>query len=252
MRFRTPSSSAPTRTPSRRPRIRAASPALGVAAALSLIALVIGIPLTAYAAAGAASATAAPLPARAVDTDATFFVGMARTTAADAEGKVDTTDLKVEIAQLDDAPAMNEITVGALTGQLRDTTDRVAAALQTYEQEQAAAAAAAAALAAANTPDGARATARQMAADQYGWGDGQFSCLDSLWQKESSWNYQAENSSSGAYGIPQALPGSKMASIASDWQTVAATQIAWGLRYIAGSYGSPCAAWSHSQATNWY
>lgn len=248
MRLRTPSSSAPTRTPSH--RIRAVSAALGVA--LSLVALVIGVPLTAYAAAGAASATPAPLPTRAVDTDATFFVGIARTTAAAAEGKVDTTDLKVEIAQLDDAPAMNEITVGALTGQLRDTTDRVAAALQTYEQEQAAAAAAAAALAAANTPDGARATARQMAADRYGWGDGQFSCLDSLWQKESSWNYQAENSSSGAYGIPQALPGSKMGSVADDWQTVAATQIAWGLQYIAGSYGTPCAAWSHSQATNWY
>lgn len=248
MRLRTPSSSAPTRTPSH--RIRAVSAALGVA--LGLVALVIGVPLTAYAAAGAASATPAPLPTRAVDTDATFFVGIARTTAAAAEGKVDTTDLKVEIAQLDDAPAMNEITVGALTGQLRDTTDRVAAALQTYEQEQAAAAAAAAALAAANTPDGARATARQMAADRYGWGDGQFSCLDSLWQKESSWNYQAENSSSGAYGIPQALPGSKMGSVADDWQTVAATQIAWGLQYIAGSYGTPCAAWSHSQATNWY
>ncbi|MFK4808348.1 phospholipase, partial [Microbacterium sp. ZW CA_36] len=115
-----------------------------------------------------------------------------------------------------------------------------------------AARAAAAALAAANTPDGAKATARQMAASQYGWGDGEFSCLESLWNKESGWNYQAYNSGSGATGIPQSLPGNKMASAGADWQTNATTQIAWGLGYIAGSYGTPCAAWGHSQATDWY
>ncbi|MDQ1129960.1 phospholipase [Microbacterium sp. SORGH_AS_0888] len=244
MRLRTPSSPAPSRTTH-----HLASPLLGVAAGVALLGLLIGIPLTAQA---ATTPVAAPVETRAVDSDAVFFVGLARTTAAQAEGKVDTTDLKIEIAQLDGTTGMNEITVGALTGQLRATTAQVAEALHVYEQQQAAAAAAAAALAAANTPDGARATARELAADQYGWGDGQFSCLDSLWQKESSWNYQAENSSSGAYGIPQALPGSKMSSVADDWQTVAATQIAWGLRYIAGSYGTPCAAWAHSQATNWY
>ena len=91
-----------------------------------------------------------------------------------------------------------------------------------------------------------------MAAAQYGWGDGQFSCLESLWTKESGWNYQAYNSDGGATGIPQSLPGSKMASFGADWQTNAATQIAWGLDYIARSYGSPCAAWGHSQAVNWY
>ena len=111
---------------------------------------------------------------------------------------------------------------------------------------------AAAALAAANTPEGAKAVARQMAASRYGWGDDQFSCLESLWTKESDWNYQAYNSGSGATGIPQSLPGSKMASAGADWQTNAATQIAWGLGYIAGSYGTPCAAWGHSQATDWY
>jgi hypothetical protein len=86
----------------------------------------------------------------------------------------------------------------------------------------------------------------------YGWGDDQFSCLVSLWNKESGWNYQAYNRSSGAYGIPQALPGSKMGSAGADWQTNPATQIAWGLGYIAGRYGSPCGAWSHSQSTGWY
>jgi len=86
----------------------------------------------------------------------------------------------------------------------------------------------------------------------YGWGDDQFSCLVALWNKESGWNYQAYNASSGAYGIPQALPGSKMASAGADWQTNAATQISWGLGYISGRYGSPCGAWDHSQSVGWY
>ncbi|WP_246115561.1 lytic transglycosylase domain-containing protein [Trebonia kvetii] len=92
--------------------------------------------------------------------------------------------------------------------------------------------------------------AEQMLAE-YGWA-GQFSCLDSLWQQESGWNVYAENPSSGAYGIPQALPGGKMASAGSDWQTNPATQIRWGLGYIQGSYGSPCAAWGHEEAFGWY
>lgn len=80
---------------------------------------------------------------------------------------------------------------------------------------------------------------------------GQFSCLDSLWTKESGWRTTAANPS-GAYGIPQALPGSKMASAGSDWRTNPATQIEWGLGYIADRWGSPCAAWSHSQSAGWY
>ena len=80
----------------------------------------------------------------------------------------------------------------------------------------------------------------------------QFGCLERLWTKESHWNHRAANRSSGAYGIPQALPGSKMASVASDWRTNPATQITWGLGYIEGRYGSPCKAWSHSQSTGWY
>jgi hypothetical protein len=87
---------------------------------------------------------------------------------------------------------------------------------------------------------------------QFGWSGGQFSCLVSLWNAESGWNPTAENPNSGAYGIPQALPGSKMASAGPDWQTNPATQILWGLRYIQSTYGSPCAAWSHEEATGWY
>ena len=88
--------------------------------------------------------------------------------------------------------------------------------------------------------------------EQYGWGDGEFACLNSLWAKESGWNYQAYNASSGAYGIPQALPGSKMGAYGSDWRTNPATQIKWGLNYIDGRYGSPCSAWSTAQSQGWY
>jgi hypothetical protein len=93
--------------------------------------------------------------------------------------------------------------------------------------------------------------ARIMAADR-GWGSGQFSCLVSLWNRESRWNYQAMNPSSGAYGIPQSLPGSKMASAGADWRTNPVTQIKWGLDYIADRYGTPCGAWGHSESHGWY
>jgi hypothetical protein len=102
-----------------------------------------------------------------------------------------------------------------------------------------------------NSPGGAQATARGMLSG-YGWGDDQFSCLVSLWNRESGWNVHAYNSGSGAYGIPQALPGSKMGSAGADWQSNAATQISWGLGYISSRYGSPCGAWGHSQSTGWY
>jgi hypothetical protein len=86
----------------------------------------------------------------------------------------------------------------------------------------------------------------------FGWSSSEFSCLNSLWERESGWNPYAANPSSGAYGIPQALPGSKLASAGADWQTSAATQIRWGLGYIQSVYGSPCGAWSHEQAYGWY
>jgi hypothetical protein len=86
----------------------------------------------------------------------------------------------------------------------------------------------------------------------FGWSSSEFGCLVSLWNLESGWNVYASNPSSGAYGIPQALPGSKMASAGPDWQSNAATQIRWGLEYIKSLYGSPCGAWSHEQASGWY
>ncbi|WP_431277000.1 lytic transglycosylase domain-containing protein [Leifsonia poae] len=105
----------------------------------------------------------------------------------------------------------------------------------------------------AGVPDpGSAQAAGYAAVKARGWGDDQFNCLVSLWNKESHWNVYAQNKSSGAYGIPQALPGSKMASAGPDWQTSAATQVAWGLGYIQGRYQTPCGAWAHSQSTGWY
>jgi hypothetical protein len=141
-----------------------------------------------------------------------------------------------------------------------------------YEQDQAAAKAAATKAAAAKAKaevaakkaQAAAAAQRKAAASgspkqvaqamlsQFGWSASQFSCLNPLWWHESGWNLKASNPGSGAYGIPQALPGSRMASAGPDWQTNAATQIRWGLKYIQSTYGSPCAAWSHEQSSNWY
>lgn len=100
-------------------------------------------------------------------------------------------------------------------------------------------------------PGSAQAIAKEMVYAR-GWGDDQFACLVELWNHESGWRVNAQNSSSGAYGIPQALPGSKMATVGADWQTNPATQITWGLNYITGRYGSPCGAWEFFSARGWY
>lgn len=163
-----------------------------------------------------------------------------------------TVDTTQDVAQAsadqdhDDAQAAAERRAAA-----QRASDRAAAAKAAAEQA-AAERAAAEAQAQANTPAGAKSVAASMASSRYGWGADQFQCLDSLWTKESGWDYRAVNPNGGATGIPQALPGSKMASVGADWQTNASTQVAWGLQYIKGSYGTPCSAWSHSQAVNWY
>jgi hypothetical protein len=85
-----------------------------------------------------------------------------------------------------------------------------------------------------------------------GFGIAEFPCLEKLWNKESGWNHKARNSSSGAYGIPQAYPGNKMSAFGADWQTSPATQIKWGLSYIKGRYKTPCGAWTYFQNNNHY
>jgi hypothetical protein len=88
--------------------------------------------------------------------------------------------------------------------------------------------------------------------ETYGWGPEEYSCLVNLWTRESQWRTLAANPSSGAYGIPQALPGSKMAVEGPDWMTNHETQIRWGVKYIAARYETPCGAWAHSEEHNWY
>lgn len=162
----------------------------------------------------------------------------------------------VSVAQLAAADQLVEPTLAKATsgqtqriGTLAEVLELRAAHAAEVASVQAAQAAQAAYLL---TPAGAQATAQSMAASQYGWGDDQFSCLVSLWNRESGWNVNSYNADSGAAGIPQALPGDKMAIIAPDWQTNPATQIAWGLAYISSSYGTPCSAWNHSEGYNWY
>jgi hypothetical protein len=209
------------------------------------------------------------------DDRAATAVATASAVLDSARGKVDGAPLAGTIAALSNYRYLDTTTVQSLTNAaVAATTDaqaqvaavdkaaadaaaaEAAAAAAAAAAEEAAAAAAAQALAdrvaTAATPDGARTVAAALAAESYGWGDAQFQCLDSLWTKESGWNYQAENASSGAFGIPQSLPGSKMATVADDWATNGVTQITWGLDYIARGYGTPCAAWSHSQSVNWY
>jgi hypothetical protein len=120
----------------------------------------------------------------------------------------------------------------------RERLDRRARAARAAERSR---------LAAMDPRDLARSMARAR-----GWGAAQFRCLDLLWARESGWNRSARNPSSGAFGIPQALPGAKMASAGKDWRTNPVTQIRWGLQYIGASYGSPCSAWGHSQSYGWY
>ena len=94
--------------------------------------------------------------------------------------------------------------------------------------------------------------AQQILKNKYGYGDSEFTCFNSIIMRESMWKVNATNPSSGAYGIPQALPGSKMATIASDWRTNPATQIIWGIEYMKKRYGSPCEAWSFKHSHGWY
>ncbi|CAB4665709.1 unannotated protein [freshwater metagenome] len=104
----------------------------------------------------------------------------------------------------------------------------------------------------ARTIVGAKVVAQSILTDEYGMNDGQFTCLNKLWTRESHWNYKAHNPRSGAHGIAQALPAAKMAVIADDWRSNPVTQIRWGLRYITMRYDTPCKAWSKFQRSRYY
>jgi hypothetical protein len=104
----------------------------------------------------------------------------------------------------------------------------------------------------ARTPFGAKKVAKSILIDEYGFNERQYNCLNELWTQESNWNYKSRNKVSGAHGIPQALPASKMNIISTDWRTNPVTQIRWGLRYISIRYETPCKAWSKHKRSNWY
>jgi hypothetical protein len=104
----------------------------------------------------------------------------------------------------------------------------------------------------ARTSVGAKKVAKSIMFTEYAWGADQFTCLNRLWTKESHWNYRSHNKRSGAHGIPQALPATRMDSISTDWRTNPVTQIRWGLRYIEARYMSPCAAWAKFKRSRYY
>lgn len=94
--------------------------------------------------------------------------------------------------------------------------------------------------------------AKQIMLSAHHWGKDQFTCVNKIWTQESQWQWNADNPTSSAYGIPQALPGSKMASEGADWRTNPVTQIKWGLKYIKSTYGTPCQAWAFKAGHGWY
>ena len=200
------------------------------------------------------------------------LAAQAETAAADARDAADRAAAAVASAQ------QHTDTLYAQLAALQDSTAaverkyeigvRVAAQAAAEERAREAAAAAAAAAASGGSsggggypstdgvvvdPAGAQAYARG-AIGAYGWGGDQFSCLVSLWNMESGWRANALNPSSGAYGIPQALPASKLSAAGPDWRTNGDTQIDWGLAYISNRYGTPCGAWNHEMSVypHWY
>lgn len=206
-------------------------------------------------------------------------IANANDTIAAASGKTDAAELSSSVASLGEYKRLDAERVFTLAKDTSARTEAVRGQIAEFDRiaaEQAAAAAAAKAAAEAEAaakaqaeaaeraaaatpsvpsapanPSGAQAIARDVMAATYGWGEDQFGCLVSLWNKESGWRVNAANPS-GAYGIPQALPGSKMSAFGADWQTNPETQIKWGLSYISGRYGTPCSAWSTSESQGWY
>lgn len=217
----------------RRQRSRLVIPLVGFAATFAFVSASLVNPLSgAYAATPTATADVATAAAAAYTVGAQSYTvadGATISTSRDAY----TVDYTAPVKQKAATTATTDTTSTATTDSTASTTTTVTAPT-----------------AAAATPGSAQAVGAQLVAAR-GWGTSEYNCLVSLWNKESGWNVYASNPS-GAYGIPQALPGSKMASVGADWQTSASTQITWGLNYIQGRYGTPCGAWAHSVSYNWY
>lgn len=175
---------------------------------------------------------------------------------AERESLVDSADSLVSVAEqrtaaLAETNTRIDVTQEAVQAQI--AAEKAAAEKAAAEKAAAGKAAAEkAAEAAKRTPAQNKELGRQLAQDLYGWGGDQFSCYDNIIMRESLWDQHADNPTSSAYGIPQALPGKKMASEGADWETNPETQIRWGLKYVKERYGTPCKAWSFKRANGWY
>ena len=157
------------------------------------------------------------------------------------------------VAELEQAPAQRLVVAGGTESAVVRDSYKVTRKVIVVPKPAVAAASGGRSAPAAGSPD--PGTAKAIAFDMVaarGWGQEQYDCLVALWNRESGWNVYAHNASSGAYGIPQSLPGSKMATAGADWATNPATQITWGLGYIAGRYSNPCGAWNASETKGWY
>ena len=160
-------------------------------------------------------------------------------------------DPKATLEEKVEADGTTSVRYRAKLGTISTKEEIAAIAADTKNTDSATAAAAAGAVPTTYSGEDPRSLAKALVVAQ-GWGDSEYQCLVRLWNRESQWNPYAENASSGAYGIPQALPGSKMASVGADWRTNPITQIKWGIGYIKGRYGTPCSAWAHSNTVGWY
>lgn len=175
--------------------------------------------------------------------DDSMYVGEKKVTQEGVNGSTSSTYYRETID--------GETTINLLLSKTQTAPVNEIVSVGTKEKPQdAAPSAVSAAPAGSFSPSSAQGIAQSMVAAR-GWSDGEFNCLVALWNHESGWRTNAGNPS-GAYGIPQALPGSKMASAGADWATNPATQITWGLGYISGRYGTPCSAYGHWQSNNWY
>jgi hypothetical protein len=181
----------------------------------------------------------------------TFAVDGLTSSASTEQMKTEQADAVRVAADRSGANAQRSVEAARSAQREKVKAERIAKARK--EAAEKAAAAAARKRIIANAQQDPKSAARVLMPD-YGFGEGQWPCLERLWIGESGWNYKAENASSGAYGIPQSLPGSKMATVASDWRTNPVTQIKWGLDYIKRSYGTPCNALNQwdARSPHWY
>ena len=185
---------------------------------------------------------------------ATLTVGVVAWPAAGGSGSAEGT--AAAVTRVDPLPSGASVTrsgkpAGHALQQLKERQRKQAARLA-REARQRKARAARSASRTVDYDSNPRGIAQAMMSERYGWGAGEFSCLSALWERESSWDVHASNATSGAYGIPQALPGGKMSAYGPDWESNPVTQIQWGLAYIRDSYGTPCGAWSAFQSKGWY